>query len=249
MSYAVGDGMWGATGLYNFGKAGSGRGEDDVGMRGVEGSERERRERVVDEEEEMSTGLKGRWSLGGEAYFSAQERSAGASMGVKFLTLPESSPSTGGLSQPPTVITATLNPIMGQLSTAYSVATSSDTALGSRFDFNLFSYDSELTFGGEWLQRFKKGALHQTPSPLGSRTISPSVDRAHSESLDKAISNPVAPLRLPHVIPEGEVVGVLKFRASTNTVSFSLPRECRLRVILIRLFHFCRTSLCCGKEN
>lgn len=209
-SYAFGDGMWGARGLYNFGKAGSGEGTERVE------STSERRERVVDEEEEMSTGLKGRWSAGGEVYFSAQERSAGVSTGVRFSTLPE--PNAAGASQPPTTITATLNPIMGQLSTAYSVAVSPDSALGSRFDFNLFSYDADLTVGGEWFQRRKKvvedAAEALAPKPhwdaFGREAVE-EVPLAHSEE-DKRVE-------------AGEVVGVLKFRASTNAVRSSPSPE------------------------
>lgn len=202
-SYAVGDGMWGARGLYNFGKAGSGeeseRVEPSLG----------RRERVVDEDEEMATGLKGRWSAGGEVYFSAQERSAGVSTGVRFSTLPEPIVGGAGPSQPPTTITATLNPIMGHLSTAYSVATSPYSALGSRFDFNLFSYDADLTVGGEWFQRRRAPTMGET----GSVEV-PS--RATWDAFGRGVSQEVTTGSSPAI---GEVTGVLKFRASTNTVS------------------------------
>lgn len=194
--------MWGARGLYNFGKAGSGEESERV-----EPSSQERRERVVDEDEEMSTGLKGRWSAGGEVYFSAQERSAGVSTGVRFSTLPEPIIGGAGPSQPPTTITATLNPIMGHLSTAYSVATSPYSALGSRFDFNLFSYDADLTVGGEWFQRRR------------APTKEESVDvptRATWDAFERGVSQDVTTGSSPAV---GEVTGVLKFRASTNTVS------------------------------
>lgn len=238
--------MWGARGLWNFGRSGSGiqieesdegisekfeeisRFEEEGGGGGVGvGGRRdsEKRERVVDEEEEMSTGLKGRWSAGGEVYFSAQERMAGVSTGVRFCTLPEptsSSSSSASTShgsnsvptQPPTTITATLNPIMGQLSTAYSVAVSPDSALSSRFDFNLFSYDADLTFGGEWFSRQKEVIV--VPEEGMNR-----MDRF--DAFDRGVEDN---LPLSPVIPGGkdelgEVTSVLKFRASTNTVSSS----------------------------
>ena len=214
-SYAVGDGMWGARGLYNFGKSGSGDAVEPVAS--------EPRERVVDEEEEMSTGLKGRWSAGGEVYFSAQERSAGVSTGVRFSTLPEPKgvAANAGPSQPPTTITATLNPIMGQLSTAYCVATSPDSALGSRFDFNLYSYDADLTFGGEWYQR--RGKRSETPEPQ------PPIESF--DAFGRGSSADPAPTSKPtnKGIEEGEVTGVLKARASTNAVSafqLLLPSTC-----------------------
>lgn len=218
-SYAVGDGMWGARGLYNFGKSGSG----DV-AEGVD-SRREPRERVVDEEEEMSTGLKGRWSTGGEVYFSAQERSAGVSTGVRFSTLPEpKASSSAGPSQPPTTITATLNPIMGQFSTAYCVKTSPDSALGSRFDFNLYSYDADVTVGGEWYQRRAK----QWEGPE-VRPPRESWDAFGRGAVDASPS--VKPVTKG--IEEGEVTGVLKARASTNAVS---AMRFRLSACLLRTF-------------
>ncbi|ORY39257.1 hypothetical protein BCR35DRAFT_323000 [Leucosporidium creatinivorum] len=240
-SYAVGDSMWGARGLYNFGKwgggqaAGTGSGDDEAS-----------RERVVDEEEEMSTGLKGRWSAGGEVFFSAQERSGGVSTAVRFSTLPESTNSPhlppGALSQPPTTITATLNPIMGQLSTAYSVGVSNDTALASRFDFNLYSYDADLTFGGEWFQRRKRKALTEVakaemPLPssfdaFGREQEGAAVGGAVEDTKTAPSSLTLAPTPAINGAEEDEVIGVLKLRASTNT-DLALLWEGRLGDFLI----------------
>ncbi|EPQ28242.1 uncharacterized protein PFL1_04069 [Pseudozyma flocculosa PF-1] len=104
-------------------------------------------------------GLRGRFSAGAEVFVSTVEKSAGISTGIRFATLPEppsSSSSTSGSgapSQPPTVLTATLNPMMGHLSTAYAAKMTRDLAVCSRFDFNVYSYDSELSIGGEyWLR-------------------------------------------------------------------------------------------------
>ncbi|KAK4705581.1 hypothetical protein P7C70_g621, partial [Phenoliferia sp. Uapishka_3] len=219
-SYAVGDGMWGARGLYNFGKSGSGEVAEVI-----ESGSGEPRERVVDEEEEMSTGLKGRWSAGGEVYFSAQERSAGVSTGLRFSTLPEPK-GAAGPSQPPTTITATLNPMMGQLSTAYCVATSPDSALGSRFDFNLFSYDADLTVGGEWYQRRgKRLDVLEAPPP-----------RESFDAFGRGVSSDSSPALMPASkgIEEGEVTGVLKARASTNA-DLALMWEGRLGDFLVSL--------------
>lgn len=52
-------------------------------------------------------------------------------------------------------MTLTLNPLMGGLSTTYSVRASSRLALSSRFDFNVYSYESGLRVGGE-LWRLKR---------------------------------------------------------------------------------------------
>jgi distribution and morphology protein 10 len=230
-SYAFGDSMWGARGMYNFGKWGSGSpaaavaaapppppsavtpfgsASDSASSSSTLSADptlaasSEQKQRVVDEVEVeeldlVSTGLKGRWSAGGEVFFSAQERAAGVSTGVRFVTLPTYDPSSPGSAlhhhhhqhhhyqQPPTTITATLNPIMGQLSTAYTVGGigsgggggggggggqhGGDTALGTRFDFNLYSYDAEVTIGGEWVQRRKRlrARLDQSELATGGR--------------------------------------------------------------------------------
>ncbi|KAK4055267.1 Mitochondrial distribution and morphology protein 10 [Microbotryomycetes sp. JL201] len=233
-SYAFGDAMWGARGMYNFGKWGSGEilaaAANALGLTVQESALQ--RERVVDEEEEISTGgLKGRWSAGGEIFFSAQERSAGVSAGVRFCTLPESH---GPPFQPPTTITATLNPIMGQLSAAYAVGVSSDTALGSRFDFNLYSYDADLTVGGEWFQRRKQVKARYDQGPSTQIALppppTPSFDafaRGALEERDR-LSSPSAGDN------DDEVVSVVKMRASTNT-DMALLWEGRVGDFLVSL--------------
>ncbi|KAK0544983.1 Mitochondrial distribution and morphology protein 10 [Tilletia horrida] len=108
-------------------------------------------------------GLRGRFSAGAELFFSAVEKSAGLSTGIRFMTLPEPSLQAGENedlssdgrvpSQPPTIITATLNPMLGHLSTAYAARMSRNAVVGSRFDFNVYSYESEFTIGAEyWLR-------------------------------------------------------------------------------------------------
>lgn len=131
----------------------------------------------VDEESALEAvvggGLQGRFSVGAEVFLSAVEKSAGISTGVRFTTLPDPLPSPafsnlppsqgapsssdGTPSQPPTTITATLNPMMGHLSTAYAARMTRDIVACSRFDFNVYSYDSELTLGAEyWLRKSKR---------------------------------------------------------------------------------------------
>jgi distribution and morphology protein 10 len=63
--------MFGVRGLYNFGYL-SGVSEEVKGQVEDEGGRR------VDEEEMMEGGLRGRFSAGGEVYFSAKQRSFGS---------------------------------------------------------------------------------------------------------------------------------------------------------------------------
>ena len=83
-----------------------------------------------------------RLSVGGEVYFSPLNKSGGVSTGLRFSTLPRH---TGF----PYTMTLTLNPLMGNLSSSYSVLASPLLALSSRFDFNVYSYESDLVVGME----------------------------------------------------------------------------------------------------
>lgn len=163
-SYSTQDGLFGARVLYNFPATAATRlrsnsnglanylshqaGSDNQSSKTID------RKKLVDEEEMMDNVLKGRFSAGGELYFSTQKKSAGVSTGIRFCTIPD--PPGTVLTQQPTVISATLNPIMGQISMSYGTKIGPNLALASRFDFNLFSFDSDITFGLEWLQKKKK---------------------------------------------------------------------------------------------
>ncbi len=150
-TWSADDNMLGARVLHNFGK---------LAREDPEGRTRQRVKRV-DEEDAMEGGLKGRISAGAEVYFSAQEKSGGGeekiphmhtqltylvsvSTGVRFTTLPDATPPSfqvpgqanpgpSSLTQPPTTITATYNPIMGHISTAYASRVSPDLSLCSRY--------------------------------------------------------------------------------------------------------------------
>ena len=88
----------------------------------------------------------GRFSAGGEIYYGLLNKSGGVSTGLRFSTLPSH---TGF----PYTMTLTLNPLMGNLSSTYSVLASPLLTLSSRFDFNVYSYESELQVGTELWRR------------------------------------------------------------------------------------------------
>lgn len=94
----------------------------------------------------------GRFSAGGEIYYGLLNKSGGISTGLRFTTLPSH---TGF----PYTMTLTLNPLMGNLSSTYSVLASPLLALSSRFDFNVYSYESELQVGTELWRRRSRLAL------------------------------------------------------------------------------------------
>ncbi|KAH6915156.1 mitochondrial distribution and morphology protein 10 [Coprinopsis sp. MPI-PUGE-AT-0042] len=111
--------------------------------------------------------------------------------------------------QPPTTITALFNPMLGHIQTAYTARVSRDLAVATRFDFNVYSYDSEWTVGAEWW-------LRRAPKPVSENEPG---DGKTGVSFPSAL---------------GEVHGVVKARASTNN-DVSLMWEGRIRQMLVSL--------------
>lgn len=221
-----------------------------------------------DDAASSGSAFKGRWSAGGEVYFSAQERSAGLSTGLRFTTLPvvppSSSPSDAAATaaaialtgtsnaavatadqafsstaagDPPMTLTATLNPIMGHLSTAYAVQTTRDAAMCSRFDFNMYSYDANLTIGGEWYARRKRSA--PSPSSPPAKEEKGKANKARVSLRDEIVTTEEAPTHpntstAATATGEGEVASVLKLRASTSS-DVALLWEAHLGDVLVSL--------------
>lgn len=83
-----------------------------------------------------------RFSAGAEVYYGLLNKSGGMSTGIRFATL---AAHTGF----PYTMTVTLNPLMGNLSSSYSVRAGELLSLSSRFDFNVYSYESDVVMGME----------------------------------------------------------------------------------------------------
>jgi distribution and morphology protein 10 len=81
-------------------------------------------------------------SLGTEVWYGALNMSPGLSTALRYST---QSTYTGK----PLTMTLAFNPILGHISSTYSVKTSINSTFSSRYDFNLYSYDSNLSFGCE----------------------------------------------------------------------------------------------------
>ena len=113
----------------------------------------------------------GRFSVGGEVYYGLLNKSGGISTGLRFSTLPSH---TGF----PYTMTLTLNPLMGSLSGTYSVCASPMLALSSRFDFNVYSYESELQVGTE-LWRREPVASQEASLTSAAKKSTSSTDLSH----------------------------------------------------------------------
>ena len=165
------------------------------------------------------------------------------STGLRFTTLPPHPP-TPGLPppSPPTTLTLLYNPLIGFMSSAYSAQVSPTVALSSRFGVNIYSYESDFSFGGEWWIGRRRGkqslalevaALDHnltsgTEPSLRSSDDAPSIRegpslRDRAEPIEAEViteSLPVIELKDTHRgRAEEERDGVLKGRISGNWVS------------------------------
>lgn len=127
-------------------------------------------------------------SAGAEFYYTPYSHVVGLSTGLRFTTLashitPKDSRKVGSRplagtsaalssallapanvqqSSFPYTMTLTLNPIIGALASTYSVKPTSNLALSSRFDFNVYSWESKYTIGAEiW-----RGRSNATSKPI-----------------------------------------------------------------------------------
>ena len=136
--------LLGFKGLYNFGNLENIEALPNPGHQGLVNTPATSRNSMPSLD--VSPKAQGRFSAGGELYYGLLNKSGGISTGLRFATLPSH---TGF----PYTMTCTLNPIMGNLSSTYSVLASSSLALSSRFDFNVYSYESGLRIGFELWRR------------------------------------------------------------------------------------------------
>ncbi len=148
-------GLLGVRGLYNFGgdaspaaaptgppaaAAAAAVSLDEPGGPGNAG-ERER-ERIY-----------GRFSVGGEVYYGTLNKSGGVSVGARFATLPT-------YRGTPLTATLTINPLMGNIAAGYAVQAGRSCSLATKFDFNVYSYESNWAVGAElWSKRQLAGLV------------------------------------------------------------------------------------------
>lgn len=133
-------------------------------------------------------------SAGTEFYYSPFSHVIGFSTGLRFTTLashitaPDSAnlgpkplagtsaaltstllaPANVSQSSFPYTMTLTLNPIIGALASTYSVKPTSNLALSSRFDFNVYSWESQYTLGAEIWRGRRSGSPRTKVNEDGS---------------------------------------------------------------------------------
>lgn len=183
--YSTDSALIGIRGLYNFG----------IDPR-VPPKEPITAERLVEP-------MYGRFSAGAELYYGILNKSGGISTGLRFATLPSH---TGF----PYTMTLTLNPLMGNLSSTYAVKAGPNLSLCSRFDFNFYSYESDLQLGCE----------------LWRRRSNTDVDWAAKKTRPDS--------EQPTVTPNDDVSGILKARVDQHW-RIGLLWEGRIKELLFTL--------------
>lgn len=97
-------------------------------------------------------------SIGTELWYAARSMSPGLSSALRYSTR---STSTGK----PLTMTLSCNPILGHVSSTYNVKTSVASTVCSKYDFNWFSYASNLSVGFELYNFAKQARLPSTILP------------------------------------------------------------------------------------
>lgn len=186
--YSTDGGLIGLRGLYNFGPD---------------------PRKDVTEAPRTEDKFYGRFSAGAEMYYGSLNKSGGVSFGGRFATLPAHK----GV---PLTATLTLNPLMGNLSTTYAVKAGKNLALCSKFDFNVYSYESDVMLGCE-LWRMKARVPKKKERSMAAKL---------EWRLDPEEKT---------VVPEPELVaGVLKARVDQNW-KIGLLWEGRVKELLFTL--------------
>ncbi|KAJ2897789.1 Mitochondrial distribution and morphology protein 10 [Coemansia aciculifera] len=128
--FGTSGGVFGLRGQYNFGDV---EALDEAAYAYYRGSDEDAKRVARDK-------THGRFSLGSEVYYGAQDASGGISVGARYrYDLPLFSE-----------LTCVLNPIMGHLSLAWTQQLRPSICTAARYDFNVFSLNSELAAGVEW---------------------------------------------------------------------------------------------------
>ncbi|KAG4301991.1 hypothetical protein PCANB_001998 [Pneumocystis canis] len=142
-TYNTDNSIFGLRGLWNFG---------DVPKKlSIDGKQNE---------DFFSMSNNGQLSIGTELYYGILHKTGGLSVGLRFTTLPS-------YLKNPLTMTLTLNPIVGLISAAYAIK-AEDLSLSSRFNFNMFSYESNLDIGFELWRRSKLPESSISEIPLFS---------------------------------------------------------------------------------
>jgi distribution and morphology protein 10 len=224
-------GLMGLRGVYNFGGDAAVPGVPEMG-----GGEKER--------------IYGRFSTGAEIYYGTLNKSGGMSLGGRFATLPAHNGT-------PLSATVTINPLMGNFAATYAVVAGKHCSLATRYEFNIFSYESAWAVGMElWRKPLTRPAAEDDAlkAKVKSVTAPGRGGRSFQAKLEWRLDEP-EPLSLPLPSPQPqpqpqpqlvttpaevapakpeEYAGVLKTRLDQN-LRIGLLWEGRIKSLLFSL--------------
>jgi distribution and morphology protein 10 len=114
------------------------------------------------------------------------------STGLRFTTLPPVTAPGSPPPSPPTTLTLVYNPLIGFVSSAYSAQVSPTVALSSRFGVNIYSYESDLSVGGEWWigRRRGKRGLGEVAEPAPQLPHGGPSLREDGEDMQRQLDSP-----------------------------------------------------------
>ncbi|EGV64692.1 hypothetical protein CANTEDRAFT_113480 [Yamadazyma tenuis ATCC 10573] len=176
-------------------------------------------------------------SIGTEIWYAAMTLSPGLSTAFRYSTR---STTTGK----PLTMTIACNPILGQLSSTYTVKTSVASTFSSRYEFNLYSYASNLSLG------FELYNLSKQPSPYNdtdaivnssmkispnsqSITISPGMSSIDVTGPEPPIHKQTVMAVFQNLVKQSDFSSVLKFSTSLNDRMIKLLWEGRCKDFLV----------------
>ena len=99
------------------------------------------------------------FSMGGEMWMGLSTLTPGCSTSLRYCT---HAANTGR----PLTLTLSWNPLFGHISSTYSARTSMSTTFAARYDFNLYSTDSNLSFGCEFWRKNSTESTDVNKTPL-----------------------------------------------------------------------------------
>ncbi|KAF3930588.1 hypothetical protein ABW19_dt0204549 [Dactylella cylindrospora] len=109
--------------------------------------------------------IAGRFSAGAEVYYGILNKSGGMSTAFRYTTLQSN---TGS----PLTMTLTVNPVMGHFQASYAIKAGKGAVFCSRYDFNIYSYESDLVLGCE-IWRKKEPAIGVSETVNGEESLQP----------------------------------------------------------------------------
>ncbi|SCU78853.1 LAME_0A06106g1_1 [Lachancea meyersii CBS 8951] len=116
-------------------------------------------------------------SLGAELWFGLLNTSPACSTTLRYCT---HSANTGK----PLTLTLSWNPLFGHVSSTYSVKTSSNATISTKFDFNLYSIESNLSFGCELWRRGASRAVPTENAFVQDAVRAPSAQKRPTDTKD-----------------------------------------------------------------